>query len=225
MKSNRLLSVIGIFALLTLILMLVLAPPKAFGETTESLQTSDISEEVIPVELNHKPLKKALANCKKVYNKIGRLCGYLKKGEAKKQYKVLTKKVKRVKKLAKKHEEFNVYSKKAVKMQKVSKRRIANVDKALARQRAAASRLEFEGVVYSGGWRYTWYSQNVLPGGGLSIPGRHVGNAGLIMDKYNRVCVASSSHAKGTVLNTPYGKAKVYDSGCDYGTIDIYTNW
>lgn len=90
---------------------------------------------------------------------------------------------------------------------------------------AAANRLKRDGVVYSGNWRYTWYSQRVLPGYGLSIPGRHVGTAGLVMDGSGRVCVASSDLSRGTVISTPYGKAKVYDCGCPSGTIDVYTNW
>lgn len=30
------------------------------------------------------------------------------------------------------------------------------------------------GVIHWGNWTWTWYSQRVLPGGGLHIPGRHV---------------------------------------------------
>lgn len=88
-----------------------------------------------------------------------------------------------------------------------------------------AASLRFNGVRDSGGWHYTWYSQRVLPGWGLDIPGRHVGLAGMIMDGDGNVCVASSSLSKGTTLETPFGMAKVYDTGCPYGTIDVYTNW
>lgn len=92
-------------------------------------------------------------------------------------------------------------------------------------QASKARSLRYLGRVHSGSWTYTWCSQKVLPGGGLRIPGRHVGNAGLIMDGQNRVCVASSSLSWGTVLETPYGTARVYDCGCPYGVIDVYTNW
>lgn len=82
-----------------------------------------------------------------------------------------------------------------------------------------------QGVIYENGTRYTWYSQNVLPGGGLDIPGRHVGEDNLIYDENGYVVVASNDHAQGTVVDTPFGEGRVYDSGCDSGTIDIYTNF
>lgn len=89
-----------------------------------------------------------------------------------------------------------------------------------------AGELKFHGVIYSGGWRWTWYSQNVLPGGGLSIPGRHVDENGFICDENNRICLASEDLAYGTVVATPFGKEGcVYDCGCDYGTLDVYVDF
>lgn len=82
-----------------------------------------------------------------------------------------------------------------------------------------------KGVVYYNGHRETYYSQKVLPGGGLSIPGRHVAEDGTIRDSDGYICVASSDLAWGTVVETSLGAAKVYDSGCASGTIDIYTDW
>lgn len=82
-----------------------------------------------------------------------------------------------------------------------------------------------KGVVYYNGHRETYYSQKVLPGGGLSIPGRHVAEDGTIRDSDGYICVASSDLAWGTVVETSLGTAKVYDSGCASGTIDIYTDW
>ena len=82
-----------------------------------------------------------------------------------------------------------------------------------------------QGVIYWNGMRYTWYSQNVLPGGGLNIPGRHVGENDLIYDGDQYIVVASSDYGYGTVVDTPFGAGKVYDSGCASGTIDIYTNF
>ncbi len=81
------------------------------------------------------------------------------------------------------------------------------------------------GVVYQNGWRYTWYSQNMLPGEGLSIPGRHVDERGFVCDEEGNIVVASSSDAYGDVIDTPYGQGKVYDSGCAAGTRDLYTNY
>lgn len=82
-----------------------------------------------------------------------------------------------------------------------------------------------KGVVYYNGHRETYYSQKVLPGGGLSIPGRHVAEDGTIRDSDGYICVASSDLAWGTVVETSLGSAKVYDCGCASGTIDIYTDW
>lgn len=82
-----------------------------------------------------------------------------------------------------------------------------------------------KGVVYFNGHKETYYSQKVLPGGGLRIPGRHVAADGTIRDKDGYICVASSDLAKGTVVQTSLGTGKVYDCGCASGTIDIYTNW
>lgn len=85
--------------------------------------------------------------------------------------------------------------------------------------------LRSNGVEGDGSYIYTWYSQNVLPGDGLDIPGRHVGDGGYVMDGDGNVVVASSDLAKGTVVDTPYGQAKVYDTGCASGVLDVYTNW
>ena len=82
-----------------------------------------------------------------------------------------------------------------------------------------------KGVVYYNGHRETWYSQRVLPGGGLNIPGRHVDDRGLVCDGDGYICVASSDYAKGTIVETSLGTGKVYDCGCASGTIDIYTDW
>ena len=82
-----------------------------------------------------------------------------------------------------------------------------------------------KGVNYFNGHRETWYSQKVLPGKGLKIPGRHVDSRGLVCDCDGYICVASSDYPKGTIVETSLGTGKVYDSGCASGTIDIYTNW
>lgn len=81
------------------------------------------------------------------------------------------------------------------------------------------------GVNYYNGRRETWYSQRVLPGGGLRIPGRHVREDGVICDGDGYVCVAASDLKKGTVVETSRGTGKVYDSGCAAGTTDVYVDW
>ena len=93
----------------------------------------------------------------------------------------------------------------------------------------SANSFKRDGVVYgSDGTRYTWYSQNVLPGGGLTAlnnNGRYVDDDGYIRDGDGYIAAASSDYAQGTIVETPFGTAKIYDSGCASGTIDIYTNF
>lgn len=84
-----------------------------------------------------------------------------------------------------------------------------------------------KGVKNFNGNRETWYSERVLPGEDLNIPGRHVADDGTIRDENGYVCVAAAENymSYGTVLLTSRGPAKVYDCGCAFGTIDIYVNW
>ena len=90
-----------------------------------------------------------------------------------------------------------------------------------------ADELRTQGVIYDGDFRYTWYSQRVLPGGGLAIDGRHVSGEGYVVDADERIVVASSDLPRGTVLDVPFGsgKAVVLDTGCACGTIDVYTDF
>ena len=93
-------------------------------------------------------------------------------------------------------------------------------------EKYSASYFRRMGVLRWGGWKWTWYSQRVLPGGGLRIPGRHVDSSGYVCDENDYICLASSSLSKGTVIDTPLGKkGKIYDSGCASDTIDVYVNW
>lgn len=83
------------------------------------------------------------------------------------------------------------------------------------------------GVYYNPytGLKETWYSQRVLPGGGLKIPGRHVNSEGFVCDKDGYICVASNDYKKGTIIETSRGMGKVYDCGCASGILDLYVNW
>ena len=85
----------------------------------------------------------------------------------------------------------------------------------------------WRGAQYFDGHKETYYSERVLPGNGLNIPGRHVADDGTIRDGEGYISVAAdpSFMSRGTVLMTSLGPAKVYDTGCAYGTIDIYVNW
>ena len=84
------------------------------------------------------------------------------------------------------------------------------------------SQFQFNGVVYWGGYKFTYYSQSVLPGGGLYIPGRHVNEAGYVADGDGYIVLANNA-PKGTIINTPFGyKGKVYDRGTYGNHIDVY---
>ena len=84
-----------------------------------------------------------------------------------------------------------------------------------------------KGAQYYNGHRETYYSEKVLPGTSLNIPGRHVADDGTIRDGDGFICVAADPGymGRGSILMTSVGPAKVYDSGCAYGTIDIYVSW
>lgn len=83
------------------------------------------------------------------------------------------------------------------------------------------------GVVYYGGHKETYYSENVLPGPGLAIPDRHHGDDGTIRDADGYIGVAAdySFLPYGSIIVTSLGPGKVYDTGCAWGTVDIYTCW
>ncbi len=114
-----------------------------------------------------------------------------------------------------------------------------SLDEAIAALNDGSLKMEYSAVYsYNGlnkrrgamnfnGHRETYYSEKVLPGNGLRIPGRHVADDGTIRDENGFICVAADPGflAKGTILITSLGPAKVYDSGCAYGTVDIYVNW
>ncbi|MEJ6490050.1 hypothetical protein PQI23_09975 [Leucobacter sp. USCH14] len=80
----------------------------------------------------------------------------------------------------------------------------------------------FSGVVHWGGYRFTYYSQKVLPGAGLAIPGRHVNEDGYVSDADGFIVLAGDA-PKGAVFETPFGyRGKIYDRGT-FGThLDVY---
>lgn len=82
-----------------------------------------------------------------------------------------------------------------------------------------------KGRIWFNGHTETYYSQKVLPGGGLDIPGRHIASDGTIRDSSNYIVVASDDYPKGTVVQTSLGPGMVYDTGSGSGNIDLYTDW
>ena len=69
------------------------------------------------------------------------------------------------------------------------------------------------------GTSYTYYYDVC---GDLDIPGEHKDADGVSYDSDGYIVVASSDYEKGTVIETPYGDARVWDTGCASGTVDIY---
>ena len=83
------------------------------------------------------------------------------------------------------------------------------------------------GAIYYNDHKETYYSQNVLPGESLDIPGRHVAFDGTIRDEDGYICVACDPEflEYGGIIETSAGWGKVYDCGCAYGTVDLYVDW
>ena len=80
----------------------------------------------------------------------------------------------------------------------------------------------FSGVINWQGLKFTYYSQSVLPGGGLQIPGRHVNKDGYVSDRDGYIVLAGSA-PKGTVYDTPFGyQGKIYDRGTVGNHLDVY---
>lgn len=81
-----------------------------------------------------------------------------------------------------------------------------------------------DGVWHDENYRYTWYSSNAAYH--YRTPEWSAGSDGIYRDSEGYVVVASSDYAQGTVIeDTPFGAAKVYDTGCASGTLDVYTNY
>lgn len=133
----------------------------------------------------------------------------------------------------KKAEEERIAAEEAA--EKVEEERIANEKKEAEERQAqleaqsvysnaqvSLAQFLMQGVVYSGGFKFTYYSQSVLPGGGLRIPGRHVNAAGYVSDGDGYIVLAGSAPI-GTVYDTPFGfKGKIYDRGTYGNHLDVY---
>lgn len=80
----------------------------------------------------------------------------------------------------------------------------------------------FTGAVNWNGYKFTFYSQSVLPGSGLAIPGRHVNDDGYVADEDDYIVLAGDAE-KGTVFPTPFGyEGKIYDRGTVGNHLDVY---
>lgn len=90
------------------------------------------------------------------------------------------------------------------------------------------SEFQNTGVINWSGYEWTYYSELILPGEGLDIPGRHTTENGYVCDGDGYVVLAAdlSMLPRYSVVETPFGRTgKVYDTGCAYGTLDVYVGW
>ena len=89
--------------------------------------------------------------------------------------------------------------------------------------------LKRDGRVYSDGSEWTWYSQNALPGNGLTdlnSNGRTVSDEGYVVDGDGYIAIASPDESLpiGTEIDTPWGPGRIYDYN-DGSSYDVYTDW
>lgn len=91
-----------------------------------------------------------------------------------------------------------------------------------------AAEFQWRGIVEDGEHFYTWYSERVLPGYGLTELNENGrwSDGEFVRDGDGYIAVASCDHEKGEVIETPWGAAKVYDTGyLAPGQIDVYTSF
>lgn len=101
----------------------------------------------------------------------------------------------------------------------------SNVQPAAYRQDCAADGVLTmqSGVNQYNGKTETYYSSNVLRH--YRIGEWECGDDGVWRDSDGYVIIASSEMPQGTVHETSLGVAKVYDSGCAPGVVDVYVAW
>lgn len=87
----------------------------------------------------------------------------------------------------------------------------------------SSNNFKSQGVVYSNGKRYTWYSSNVLYHYRTSE--WTAGSDGFYRDSNGYLVVASDEYSQGSIVSTPWGDGIVLDSGAGSNTIDMYTNF
>ena len=101
-----------------------------------------------------------------------------------------------------------------------------NTPALVANYSSSDGRLTPSGGVFNGpSGKETYYSQRVLPGDGLNIPGRNVAADGTIRDAEGYIVIASDVLSKGSITQTSLGTGKVYDTGVGHAGVDIYTDW
>lgn len=84
------------------------------------------------------------------------------------------------------------------------------------------------GIVNHNGECFTYYSELVLPGGGLDIPGRYTDCEGYVCDGEGYVVLATPDeyiHPRGSIIELPTGRMGKFYDFCPEGNIDVYVNW
>lgn len=84
---------------------------------------------------------------------------------------------------------------------------------------------EYQGIINWGGYRFSYYSERVLPGPGLNIPGRHTAD-GFVRDENGYLVLAANNFPKGSIHPTPFGMPGIvrdYCAGCWSNQLDVYT--
>lgn len=85
------------------------------------------------------------------------------------------------------------------------------------------------GVIEYDGYYFTYYSERVLPGDGLYIPGRWTDEYGFVRDGNGCLCLASNTPEtmdRFSTVYTPWGLGVIYDYGTgDDSVIDVYVGW
>ena len=88
---------------------------------------------------------------------------------------------------------------------------------------------EENGVIEYNGYYFTYYSELVMPGEGLYIPGRWTDEYGFVRDGNGNLCLASNTPdtmARFSTVYTPWGLGVIYDYGTgNDAVIDVYVGW
>lgn len=88
---------------------------------------------------------------------------------------------------------------------------------------------EENGVIEYNGYYFTYYSELIMPGEGLYIPGRWTDEYGFVRDGNGNLCLASNTPDtmdRFSTVYTPWGLGVIYDYGTgNDAVIDVYVGW
>lgn len=132
------------------------------------------------------------------------------------------------KKKAIKYRNYILKKKRAAENQvnKARKQAISNAQKIAVYDKGSRGVLtKSAGAVYYMGHKETYYSSRVLYH--RETGNWHTDSNGIYHDQDGYICVASNTSdlSRGQLVMTSRGIARVHDSGCAKGTIDLYVNW